>query len=352
MISLLQEIWSPSQTILSMLEGTTYFSKLRRDGYGGTMIIINNHHVKALNMPIQINEDSEILKINVGGDRNLWIMSLYINKRSRKNLLNCLAEVQKVVPQKERPYLLIGGDWNINIQDKDDKVTQTLSIVCKNMGLIIASCNCLRGQNELDFFIHGGQIKIQEKGILETDLSDHNSAWIKLKTDAPPYSIRHTIIPNRKLADKITQLCLYKRRNGTEFLELLGKKYKYNKLKLEKKLRPKPKNNEILNRVLNSNEDDDTFNIVKEYWREKAEECENDLLDGRLNKAFNFLKAITKYHEFKRRDGSIINKVKKSRWINSNRPKFSQQTRTITSKDSTDFPNRTHICNSNTFPIT
>ena len=84
-----------------MLEGTTYFSKLRRDGYGGTMIIINNHHVKALNMPIQINEDSEILKINVGGDRNLWIMSLYINKRSRKNLLNCLAEVQKVVPQKE-----------------------------------------------------------------------------------------------------------------------------------------------------------------------------------------------------------------------------------------------------------
>jgi len=180
------------------------------------------------------------------------------------------------------------------------------------MGLIIASCNCLRGQNELDYFIHGGQIKIQEKGILETDLSDHNSAWIKLKTDAPPYSIRHTIIPNRKLVDKITQLCLDKCRNGTEFLELLGKKYKYNKLKLEKKLRPKPKNNEILNRVLSSNEDDDTFNIVKEYWREKAEECENDLLDGRLNKAFNFLKAITKYHEFKRRDGSIIDKVKKA----------------------------------------
>src|SRR5690606_28801842 len=32
---------------------------------------------------------------------------------------------------------------------------------------------------------------------------------------------------------------------------------------------------------------------------------------GRLNKAFNFLKTITKYHEFKRGDGSIRNKVKK-----------------------------------------
>ena len=310
-ITLLQEIWSPSQTTLNMLEGTTYFSKLRRDGYGGTMIIINNHHIKALNIPIQINEDSEILKINVGGDRNLWIMSLYINKKSRKNLLNCLAEVQNIVPQKEWPYLLIGGDWNTNIQDKDDKVTQTLSIICKNMGLTIASCNCLRGQNELDYFIHGGQIKIQEKGVLETDQSDHNSAWIKLKTEAPLNSIRHTIIPNRKLADKITQMCLNNCQNGSDFLKLLDKKYKYNKLKIEKKVRLKPKKNEILDRVLNSNEDDDTFNIVKEYWKEKAEECENDLLTGRLNKAFNFLKTVTKYHEFKRRDGSIINKVKK-----------------------------------------
>ena len=66
-----------------------------------------------------------------------------------------------------------------------------------------------------------------------------------------------------------------------------------------------------MDRVINSNEDDDTFNIVKKYWKEKAEKCENDLLTGRLNKAFNFLETVTQYHEFKRRDGSTINKVKK-----------------------------------------
>jgi len=119
---------------------------------------------------------------------------------------------------------------------------------------------------------------------------------LEFNSDVPPVA-SHKTIPNRKLADR-TQMSFDKCQDGIEFTELFYKKPKYNKQKLEKKLRTKPKNNEILNRVLNSNEDEDALNIVKDYWREKAEECESDLLTGRLNKAFSFMKAITKYHEF------------------------------------------------------
>ena len=42
-----------------------------------------------------------------------------------------------------------------------------------------------------------------------------------------------------------------------------------------------------------------------EHWREIAQDCEDDLLNKRLDKAFKFLKYTRKYHEYKRRDGSI-----------------------------------------------
>ena len=310
-ITLTQEVWAPNQNILNILKEKNSFIKSRTDGYGGTMILLNDVRLKALNEPSQINEDSHIMKINIGGDRNIWIASLYINKRSKKNLLDTLAEIQRVVPQKEWQYILIGGDWNVNIRDKEDKVTQTLDIVCKSMGLSITSCGCMRGPNEIDYFVHGNQIKVEQTGSQEMNLSDHNMAWIKIKVDAPSNSLRHSTIPNRKLADDITQFCLNKCQDGTGFLDLIDKKYKYNRRKLLKTIRPKSRNNNLLERLLTSGEEDDALQIVKEYWKEKSEECEDDLLQGRLQKAFKFMKSVTRYHEFKRRDGSIINKVRK-----------------------------------------
>ena len=63
--------------------------------------------------------------------------------------------------------------------------------------------------------------------------------------------------------------------------------------------------------ILNSEEDEDSLNIIQEYWREKAQDCEDDLLNNRLDKAFKFLKQTRKYHEYKRRDGSIISQIRK-----------------------------------------
>lgn len=310
-IILLQEIWTPRAEIINNIEDYISYTHLRGDGYGGTMLLNRNNRLKPISNPSQINDDSSLLKMNVAGDRNIWISSIYLNKKLKKNLLNTLSEAQKVVPSQEWPYVILGGDWNINIRDKEDKVTKTLDILCKKMGLTITSCECLRKENEIDYFIHGSQIEIITKSNKEMSASDHNSAWIQIKVKAPVISTRNSQVPDKKLAEKITQSCLNKSQNGVDFLRLLEKKYKYNQSKLMKTIRIQKKENELLERILDSTEDDDTFKIVKEYWREKAEDCENNLLDGQLHKAFQFLKKVTKFNEFQRRDGSIINRVQR-----------------------------------------
>ena len=308
-IVLLQEIWSPKEEVLDLLKNNICYYRTRSDGYGGTMMLSDNK-LKIVGAAHNINKDSDIVKLSSGSDRNIWLSSMYINKKTKKNLLDTLAEVQRIVPVKEWPYLILGGDWNINIRDTKDKVTQTLQLLCKNMGLTIASCGSLHGENEIDFFIHGARVHIIQTGHTAVKGSDHNSPWIKIKVDAPTQSLRHTTVPNRKLADEITQACLDECKDGKEFTEMAKRKYKYNLKKLTKTVRPRKKENELLERITTSEEDQDTLNIVKEYWREKAEECEGDLLNGQLNKAFKYLRTVTKFHEFQRRDGSIITKVR------------------------------------------
>ena len=318
-IILLQEIWTPSRKITDIIQDQIVYDKRRPDKHGGTMLMINDERLKNLRNPHQINGDSEITKISVGGDRNIWITSLYIPKRNRKLLLDTLAEVQKTVPQSEWPYLILGGDWNINISDDMDKVTQTLATTCKKMGLTIIDCNCRHGEATIDFFCIGSQIQIKEKGNGKGHDSDHDYMWIKVEITAPPIFNKFSIAPNKKLAKEITQASLERCKNGQEFIHMSNKKYKYNKTKLKTKSRHKPKTNELLDRILTSEEDDDTLKIIKEYWKEKNTEYENQLLSNQLRKAFQYMKKLTKFHEYNRRDGSIINKViKEDKSVTSN----------------------------------
>ena len=318
-IILLQEIWSPCKQITDLIQDQIIYDKRRPDKYGGTMMLINDERLSNIANPQQINEDSEIAKVSVGGDRNIWIASLYIPKRNRKLLLDTLAEIQKIVPQSEWPYLIIGGDWNININDDKDKVTQTLTITSKKMGLTLIDCNCHHGKATIDFFCIGSQINIKESGTGKGYDSDHDTMWIKVEIKVPPIFNKFSIAPNKKLAKEITQKSLEKCKNGPEFIYMCNKKYKYNKAKLKTKTRHKPKTNELLNRIVTSEEEDDTFEIIKEYWKEKTTECENQLLNNQLRKAFQYMKKLTKFHEYNRRDGSIINQViKDDKSITSN----------------------------------
>ncbi len=63
-ITLLQEIWSPKEGILNILEKEICYMRKRIDGYGGSMVIMDSQRLRPLKLPININEDSNIIKIN------------------------------------------------------------------------------------------------------------------------------------------------------------------------------------------------------------------------------------------------------------------------------------------------
>ena len=165
--------------------------------------------------------------------------------------------------------------------------------------------------SEIDFFVLGSQIKTEDMWNIETVESDHNSPQIRIRVSVPTRSRRKTRVPNRKLADVFTQESLNKCSDGADFVNRMYKKYKYNRNKLMTVSRNRRRDNELLERILNSEEDEDSLNIIQEYWRERAQDCEDDLLNNRLDKAFKFLKQTRKYHEYKRRDGSIISQIRK-----------------------------------------
>ena len=170
----------------------------------------------------------------------------YIFQKETENSIKYIAEIQKIVPQSEWTYIIIGGDWNINITDDQDKVTQTLATICKKMGLTIIDCKCRHGKATIDFFCIGSQILIIETGNGKGHDSDHDCMWIKVEITAPPIFNKFSIAPNKKLAKEITQINLDKCNNGLDFINMSNKKYKYNKTKLKTKTRHKLKTNELL----------------------------------------------------------------------------------------------------------
>ena len=129
-------------------------------------------------------------------------------------------------------------------------------------GPALIDCKCRHGEATIDFFCIGSQINIKESGSGKGQGSDHDYMWIKVEIKAPPIFNKYSISPN-KLVKEITQKSINKCKNAPEFIHLCNKKHKYNKEKLKTKTRHKPKTNELLNRILSSEEDDDKIQIVK-----------------------------------------------------------------------------------------
>ena len=50
-----------------------------------------------------INMDSVIAKFIVAGNRYIWLSSTYINRGSKKNFLDVMANVKELVPEVEWP---------------------------------------------------------------------------------------------------------------------------------------------------------------------------------------------------------------------------------------------------------
>jgi len=103
---LLQEIWDPKENIIELLPGEKAM-KIRDDKYGGSLISLNEKFLKYTEQH-SINNDSLLVKANLAGNRNVWICTLYLPRKKKKDLLYALATIKEIVPEHEWSRLLIG----------------------------------------------------------------------------------------------------------------------------------------------------------------------------------------------------------------------------------------------------
>jgi len=252
---------------------------------------------------------------------DLWLSSTYINKGSKKNFLEVMASVQELVPEIEWPYIIMCGDWNIHAMDVTEeqeeqeakkKKMEIVTKVCKQMGLNVITGGPTRKGAILDFIIDGNDIKIFEMRVVKCgSVSDHDILMFRMSVQAPDRSLRTFTLPDRKLADRFTLNSLRRATNSNDFLKCIQCRLKSRNMKVSLEIKRKPFKRELLDKLLFSSADDEDFaKIISEYWKEKAAENEANRFQGRMSEAFKFLRKIFKYHEYDRRDGSIIGKIK------------------------------------------
>jgi len=207
-----------------------------------------------------INMDSVIAKFIVAGNKYIWLSSTYINRGSKKNFLDVMANVKELVPEVEWPYILLCGDWNIDainnseesgIQGAKKKRIDVVTRVCKQMGLEVIAGGPTRKGAALDFIIAGSAVRVTDLKVVRSENeSDHDILSFKLSVQAPEVSLRVLSLPNRKLANKFTINSLKKAENSLHFLGLVQSRMESKNMDISMKLKRKPFKRELLDRLL------------------------------------------------------------------------------------------------------
>jgi hypothetical protein len=322
-IGLVQEIWHPDKNVVDLFPENRIATERQDAQGGGTMTFWKMDALKQIGKALPINQDSVIAKYTIADNRIIWLSSIYINKGTKKAFMETISKVQEHVPEYEWPYILLCGDWNINIAATESrkaeeeqksiavKRAEAVKMVAKQMGLKIYYIDETRNESTIDYIIAGNALQIETIQVKENrNLSDHKILSFTLETKQPSNGNRMMKIPDRKLAESFTINSLEESANAIDFLEAIQKRMRSKDNNIMKKIKRKPYKKELLEKIMQLyDEDSDLKQIIQEYWTEKAQENEESRFCEKSKEAFNFLKKTFRYHEYNRRDGSIISKV-------------------------------------------
>ena len=323
-IIMLQEIWQPKEETLQSLP----FSRLTKtrpkgeDG-GGTMIMWNNDALTPDERVFDINQDSFLTKFIIASNRYIWLSSIYINRGTIKNFMDTMASIQLIVPESEWPYLMLCGDWNLDIDPYEgelldektwrQKVKRANAVkeICKQMGLMIKYSGGTRKNSVIDYVLHGSALSFEDDIYLEDrEDSDHSVLIFRLNISCPIKTTKLFKVPNKKLATSFTINSLIESEDAADFLRKIEDRLRSVDLNMMMEIKRKPFKKELLQRLMATvEEDDDLKLIVNDYWTEKAEENEMLRFSSKSREAFEFLKKVFRYHEYNKRDGSIISRI-------------------------------------------
>lgn len=308
---MIQETWNPSAQILDIIGGHQEL-KVRTDEVGGgTLTMWKEDWMKLNRKPVQLNKDSQIMKCTLANNRILWLGSIYISKGTKKNILEVFVGIKDIVPEGEWCRLLIAGDWNIDILNIQDKTTQTLTTVIKQMGLELHHTGPTRQLRCIDFAVTGREIKIVRKST-QPSLSDHQLLIFEVQIPRS-VCIAKTRIPSRTAAENITLSSLKNSTNTLEFLINIDKRMRSRNYNILKTVKQRKVENKLLTQILHiQDEDSDLRSLINDHYQELISKNEDKRFSTEtqdIKDAFKFLKKMFKYHEFERRDGSIVNRI-------------------------------------------
>ena len=312
-VLLLQEIWNPNKNSLHLLGNNVIIKKRNEDPHGGTLISLPNE-LKVNKKSFDINGDSTLGKIIVAGNRYIILGSMYINHSTLKSIRNSFYNLRKQIPQEEKGYVVIAGDWNVDSTNINDKKFKLLHRLAKEEGWNVMSAGKTHGNKGLDFIIYGSQINIKEIETIPDTPSDHQAVKFIVEVEQPSKSTKRIEVQNKKAIEKITleamRRTIEEGQDADRFLKL------HNELRLKTKLTKvvklrKGRDNESLLESINKlrDEDKDIDLIISDIWKDKWLRNQDQRWSNESKEAFDFMRKVTKYNQFEKRDGSIVSKI-------------------------------------------
>ncbi len=301
-ILLIQEVWQPKFELNQYFDSNAKFQLRKGERGGGTLLWVRNILHK-LNRSIFVNKDFSIHRILLGRDKYVWMASVYLSQGTASQIQLLFKKILEGIPVEEWDFLIIAGDFNVNLK-KATKKRELLQCLAKQFKLqIVRTHEDTHKNGELDYILCGQSIEIEDMKAMNS-LSDHKIISCNLKIPVPSQKAS-ILLPNKKLASRVTIENLLLSQNSDEFLLRMARSRKALKnrimIRLRKTKRPRP----YIQTLLSSHEDEEFLLIIRKYWDNFHKEIENQRFSPSSKSAFQYLKKAFKYSS--KREGSVIN---------------------------------------------
>ena len=302
----IQETWLNADT--KLFSGGSNWNVIRfdREGpkkAGGTLTLLDQGVVTRR---IRVSTDYGFFKVAYA-HHSFWVANVYLPTGSKSQIRELFYNIEKHVPREDMKKLFVIGDFNVNLDLENDRLT-LLTALAKELNLVVhRPCGETRVNSTLDYLLAPRGVEVCMNSIA-TDLSDHKVVVVDV-TLPKGVGARNIRVINKGLATEVTKWALDNASCAREFLANIDscrkkfKRYIYttlNRRQVERKLYL----------ALLREQQQDTRTILNQYWESLIEENENLRYSIKSREAFQFLSRVYKYNQFEKRDGAIVTCVK------------------------------------------
>ena len=306
----IQETWQQHENIEKIGETIEICERKGRGG-GSATIQLCEDRIQVLSRN-RIGLDSHAVKLFMR-EAYFWVVNVYLNEGSIEQIQELFGELKSLVPENEWDVICCVGDFNIDLC-KETHELKLLKKLCKllNLTIVQPTEQTTRHGSVLDYIIVGKNVIVEEKSVVSGP-SDHRA--VNWSLEIVNVQKRKAIkIPCKTTANCITDQLLTDNAitDAVSFVHKLGRLKQRNKRKLWKMMRPKPfKSDSLMKLLLELQNSQDMEATISEHWKNKWKKTESQRYSQFSARAYQKLRKILKYHLFEKRDGGIINCIKK-----------------------------------------